>query len=242
MSVLEPDAASSAEAGDDAANPNRCPKAIGYGEMREHLFRVRAGSASPEDIALQEHIAACDACQETRQELESFEDVLRVHYRDLAPILDPHVHQQQEDAEQPAAPMPDAGLLQLQLTEKLASGIELARTIDELDREYETAFQSRQGRRNYRATCKERLSRVDPDRLSAVREAMISVLGPGQLQKGTKRRLIEDAVGSKYPVEFLLGFSTLKQVEEAAGRVWYLDPVPADPLGIVLDTGSLVPA
>jgi hypothetical protein len=230
------DAAASFEAEPDAERPNRCRQSIGNSRIRQYLFRVKAGSNTEEDLLLGEHIARCEACQESVEELNCFEEALRRDYRQLAPLLTADVGAG-EDAEAPfETQAPETGELHELLTNKIVSGIDLARRILKLDREYEIAFQSPDKLRSFQASCKAEFSRIDPDQSSELREVMIDMWRTGQGGAGAPQRLCDIPVARKYPFEFLLGISLV----EAKQRRWYRnpDPDPKDPLPYFVETGT----
>jgi hypothetical protein len=250
MSLGSEEAAASFEAEPDAEGPNACPESISTGRIREYLFRRKAGSpASEDDLSLGEHIACCEACQETVEELNYFEDALRLHFRELAPLLKAEIHDDEEEdsSERQTLEIED---LQDQLADKLVRGIEFAMALYDLDREYEEALQSPGGLRSFQANCKAKFNRLDPDRLSALRESVIAMVGSAQRNLGTherssdlrKQRLCEIPIANQYPVEFLLCVSSSKSVADAKQRAWYRNPDSPNPLDIVVDMECLAQA
>jgi hypothetical protein len=233
------DAAASFDAEPDADRPNRCRESIGNGLIRQYLFRVKAGSDTPDDLRMGEHIASCEACQEIVEELNCFEEALRFDYRQLAPLLTADLRAGEDEEAPDEAPGPEIGELHEWLTNKLVSVIELSRRIDKLDREYEIAFQSPEGLRLFQASCKAEFNRIDSDQSSELQEFMIDMWRTGQGGTGTTQRLCDIPVARKYPFEFLLGISSSKSVVEAKQRRrWYRDPDPdpKNPLPFVVET------
>jgi len=239
MGFPETEESASLEVEPDADKPGGCEKSISNSRLRSYLFRLRSDSPDNDDISLAEHIVRCEPCQGAVEELYCFEDALRYDYQDLAPVLRAEVHTSAAELVAHSAAGLEIGELQEHLENKILSGIEFARRIDQLDREYEMAFRSNR-LPSFQASCKAEFDRIDPGRSSALsselRESMIDLI-TGRCGSGNKQRLLDIPVAKKHPIEFLLGYSSTNRVLNGRQRAWYRDPDVADPLGIVIEAG-----
>lgn len=192
----------------ETIQPDSCAGSYSTTEIWEYLIRAKWGVPSSGDLEFGEHIAACEACQQAVEELQTFDDAVRLPKEELIQVAEAVIHDEAGKTE--SSEMWERFD---EVADRFVSGIQGARELKGLNDEMRrTSIQIKEhlGRvtpaecEAYKDSLKDKIAR-DPDLCSQLEEIAVCAWATCRPQS-----LLDFPVAKEHPEEVVKAFLSSK--------------------------------